>query len=182
MLYCLPVVIYNRRYFPNPVNSMTSRQTATRLMSDLATALEAAKTPENDTSAFLERLADALRNAPLTRNPEQAETIRPEDEWLQIFPPGGAWHDDPLLAGLQEMRQDCRWFRAESFYSGPEHRHFSEHVWGAPIAGEQDALFDSGGAYIALLILIAPHISYPAARTSHRGSLFHAIGQRRLVA
>lgn len=130
-------------------------------MTDLAASLEAAKAPDAAAAAFVERLVPALRNLSLARNPERHETIRPDSEWERIFPPDGAWRDDPKMLALQELRAACRWFRAEEFYREPEHRHFSQAVWGSTIVAEQDALFDSGGACIALLIVIAPHVTYP---------------------
>ena len=156
-----PLVIYNWCQSLKPADDMLSTQATTGLMATLAASLEAADAPDRAAAVFIERLAEALRSATLSRNPKRPETIRPDDEWQRIFPPDGAWRDDRLLAGLQELRLACRWFRAESFYSGPEHRHFSEAVWGAPIAGGPDAPFDSGGAYIALLIVIAPRVTYP---------------------
>jgi mannose-6-phosphate isomerase-like protein (cupin superfamily) len=130
-------------------------------MHGLAASLESASAPDEAAAAYLERLVEALRGLSLTANRPGAETIRPDAEWRSIFSADGDWRNDPLLASIEQLRPSCRWFRADSFYSEPEHRHFSESVWGSAIVGEQDALFDSGGACIALLIVIAPHITYP---------------------
>ena len=89
------------------------------------------------------------------------DRIAPTNSWQQMFQESGEWRSSLVLRCVHELGPLCTWFRAEQFNPDPEYRYFSGNVWGALIAGQDDAIFSTGDRYIALLIVIDPHTTYP---------------------
>ena len=162
---------------------------ARELMQALATAIDRAPNLEASSRAFADRLVAALGTAQLSPNAAADDTDQPPAQcWQQIMDQSiGA---GPLLQAVQDLDPIRRWIRAVDFYPEPEHGYFAEHVWGALIAGEQDALVNTNERYIALLIVIEPHTHYPLhahrieelyftitgqAEWSHDGKLWEAV-------
>jgi quercetin dioxygenase-like cupin family protein len=136
-------------------------QVAAELSESLVSALQTSRPEQAEAGAYLDRVAVEMESAALTQNPPRSASIEPSAEWSQFYPTGGDWSKDALCSTIHALGPRCEWFRADKFYPRPEHECFSKRVWGALIAGQEDAIFNSGERYIAMLIIIAANTSYP---------------------
>jgi mannose-6-phosphate isomerase-like protein (cupin superfamily) len=136
-------------------------QVAAKLSEALVGALQASRPEQAEVGAYLDRVVVEIESARLTQNPPRSAGIEPGIEWSQFFPPGGDWSKDALYGMIHALGPRCEWFRADRFYPRPEHECFSKRIRVAAITGQEDAIFNSGERYIAMLIIIAANTSYP---------------------
>ena len=142
------------------VTDRVARDIATaghRLCSAFAAALHRASQPTPASDAFTRLLIPELESAHLSVNPRPAITAQPESS-LELL---GQQPSNPLLDAVHALGPLPKWIRALDFYPEPEHRHFTENVWGVTLIGEEDALLHAAGHFIALLIVIDAHTHYP---------------------
>ena len=140
---------------------MDQTEIAERLIADLASGLRSVAAPEPDTRDYLDRLLAEMGATALRPNGAIPEGLLPTPELRSILESGEDWRSDPVLKAVKALTQRFSWIRADRFYREPEHRHFSERIWGGLIVGEADAPFSAEDRYIALLILLLPNTTYP---------------------
>jgi len=110
---------------------------------------------------YIKRLVSELKTANLTPNPPMPDTNSPSASWMKIFEESTGWKSDSLLCSIHGLDPIRVWLRADDLYPEFKHRYFSKNVWGALIAGQNDALFNSAERFIALLIVIDADTVYP---------------------
>ena len=140
---------------------MHSINSAEILERELASALQSAKPVQSDAQTFLESLHSEMLLATLSQNKSQIRDISPSSELELIFGNMATETTLPVLEALHQLEPLCSWFRADRFYPEPKYKKFSENVWGALLAGQEDALFGTEDRYIALIIVIGPNTIYP---------------------
>ncbi len=140
---------------------MHSIDSAGVVFRELTSLLQSAKIDRSEAKIFTESLRREMSLASLSQNTTGARDISPAAELQALF---GDLADEPtssMLEALQQLEPLCNWFRADRFYPEPRYKEFAENVWGALLAGQDDALFGTQDRYIALLIVIGSNTTYP---------------------
>ena len=140
---------------------MEEEALAGKLIADLATALQGLSLEEPGARDYVARLVVELRAAALSCTPRRPDGLAAPAEWQRFMAARDGGPGAAMLDSLQALTPTLTWLRADHFYPEPENAYFAERLWGAMLVGQDDAQFLAEERYIALLMMLFPHTTYP---------------------
>ena len=140
---------------------MSSLEAGQTLINELVKQLERPDQNEQEGRDFIHRLVSQLKEAELSRNQSKNSGIEPVESWNTVFDNSDQWRLDTMLSCIHALTPLGFWFTGESVYPESEKNSFARHIWGMQIAGESHAIFHCEDRYVALLIVLDAHNTYP---------------------